>query len=171
MSRKGYWRQIQREAGSRTETEQQKKKQSNEERGGGRAALSVSLSLLPGYVAACFLPLNFPSWRKSTVWRKTLEWWTTKLNLSHSGLPPVGTTLHLGIDITKPYRDRKHSDRPRIIEEWSLSRGKLTHSTQSHTNTVICVLTASQHKSVVHEGTVKSTHSALDKHTACWHVV
>lgn len=61
MGRKGYWRQIQREAGSRTETDRQKKKHSREKRGGGRAVASVSLLLPPGSVHACFLPVKFPS--------------------------------------------------------------------------------------------------------------
>lgn len=100
----------QRERDRLTEKEAQ---QREEKRGGGRAAASVSPLLPPGSIAACFLPVKFPSWMDSTVWRKILEWWTSKLNLSHSGLSPVDTRLPLGIEITKPYREGKHSDRPR----------------------------------------------------------
>lgn len=105
----GRYRERQ-EAGRRDRLTEKEAEQ-REER--GRQSSSVSISFPPGSVAAYFLPLKFPSWSKSTVWRKILEWWTTKLNLSHSGLPPVGTTLSLGIEITKPYREGKHSERPR----------------------------------------------------------
>ena len=130
MSRRatgGRYRERQ-EAGQR----QTDRKRNTAERSEGKAEQQwqyLSLTLSPGSVAACFPPVKFPSWEDWTVWRKILEWWTAELNICHSGLSLVGTMLPLGIEITNPYREGKNSDRPKITEEWSLSRGKLTHGT------------------------------------------
>lgn len=58
MSRKGHWRQIQREAGSRTERERQTdRKRSTAERREerGRQSSSVSISLAPSGLYSCML--------------------------------------------------------------------------------------------------------------------
>lgn len=61
MSRKGYWRQIQKEAGSRTRRQTDKKKRaerehSREKRGGGRAVASVSYLWLHAFKQSNFHP-------------------------------------------------------------------------------------------------------------------
>lgn len=55
MSRKGYWRQIQREAGSRTERQTDRKRSTAERREGEAEQQRQCLFLLPpGSVATCF---------------------------------------------------------------------------------------------------------------------
>lgn len=95
----GRYRERQ-EAGQR-DRPTEKEAQQREER--GRQSSSVSIVS----VAASFQPVKFPSWRDSTVWRKILEWWTAKINLTHSGLSPVDTTPPLGIEIAKALQGRK----------------------------------------------------------------
>lgn len=103
----------------------EKEAQQREER--GRQSSSVSISHSPGSVASCFLPVRFPFWKDSTVWRKILEWWTTKGKPQPLRLITCGHCTTFGDWDYKAYREGKNSDNPRITEEWSLSRGKLTH--------------------------------------------
>lgn len=125
MSRKGYWRQIQREAGSRTETDWQKKKQSIERRGGGRAAASVSLLLPSGSVAACFY-LNSPG--LNSVALRSLNDETTELTSTTRAYYHWAQSCLRGMRLKSLTGMESTQTDPSITEELSLSRGKLTHT-------------------------------------------
>lgn len=72
------------------------------------------------HICGCMLSTSQISILSSTVFTKTLEWWTGKINLNHSGLSPVDTTLPLWIAICKSSqregrRSRRRKDRRRMV--------------------------------------------------------
>lgn len=120
MSRKGYWRQIQREAGSRTER-QTDKKRSTAERGEGEAERQrqyLSRSLQALWLHAFYQSNCHPEGAQQCGVRSL-----------NDGLPSYTSTTQAYHPLQSLMRMESTPTQPRITEEWSLSRGKPTHGT------------------------------------------
>ncbi len=122
MSRKGYWRQIQREAGSRTERQIDKKRSTAERREGEaeqqRQYLSRSLQAL--WLHAFYQSNCHPEGAQQCGVRS--------LNDGLLSYTSATQTCHL-FTLQSPMRMESTPTEPWITEEWSLSRGKPTHGT------------------------------------------
>lgn len=144
MDELGYWRQIQREAGSRTDR-QTDRKRSRAERREGEA--EQQRQYLPGSLQGlwlhAFYHFNFhPGRTRQPCGVRSFNDGLLNCTSAAQAYHLWALRYLCGLKLQSPAGKESIPKDPRITEEQSLSRGKLTHTPQSLTDTVICVLAA-----------------------------